>query len=109
MAVMPGMPTPLVIPQWDAAIDRGTVTFEDLCQAMYGARHGDDVSYREACERYLPPLLAAFQAKGDDLLTAYYCDDVVGGSALTRHGADPQYTCTPFMGSPLPQPLPLPR
>lgn len=37
MAVMPGMPTPLVIPQWDAAIDRGTVTFEDLCQAMYGA------------------------------------------------------------------------
>jgi len=86
------MPTPLVIPQWDAAIDRGTVTFEDLCQAMYGARHGDDVSYREACERYLPPLLAAFQAKGDDLLTAYYCDDVVGGSALTRHGADPQYT-----------------
>jgi hypothetical protein len=88
---MPGAPLPDIIPHWEAALERGTVTFEDLCQAIYGARRVDEASYREACERYFPLLLKSFQKEEGDLLSSYYCDDVIGGTALTRSG-DGRYT-----------------
>lgn len=90
---MPGASRPLAIPEWDSAIDRGTTTFEDLCRALYGAQHGKPADYRAACKAYFGPLLESFQESEGALLSSYYCDDLIGGSALTRsRERDPKYT-----------------
>jgi hypothetical protein len=58
---------------------------------MYGRGPKGVAGDVEVYERYLPKLLDSFQQSQGDLISEYYCGDVVGGAGLTK-GRDGSYT-----------------
>ena len=73
------------VPEWESALERGTVGFEDVCVAVHGiSTKNPNEEFRTAAREYFPQLMRVFQETNGDLVEAYYCSDVVAGCGLTR-------------------------
>src|SRR5256885_920954 len=94
VSVAPTASDEVNFPEWDAAIQAKSVTFEDLCRAAFDATSSDEDARRQSAAGYFPRLLQAFRDQAGSLLETYYCSDVVAGCALTSRSSKdgPRYT-----------------
>jgi hypothetical protein len=84
-------------PEWDSAIKANTVSFDMVCEAMFGSegrlRYSDPVT-RAVYARYYPLVLEGFQNRHGNMISRYFCSNVI--AAATYTDKDELYVVSPM-------------
>lgn len=72
------------VPEFDRAIEEGSVSLDHLVEAVTKKRTSHDAHSRALHESYFSKLIKAYQADGVSIEESYFCQNLPGGALLTK-------------------------